>query len=416
MSVIDLRTFELAKTIAVGISPTGVAANRKKNEIYVANSGSNNVSVIDAEKNAVVATIGVHGRPYFIDVAEDGRRAYVANSGSANVSVIDLQKRAVLGNVRVGSAPGLARVSPDGATVVVSNRGDNTVSVIDVKLLRVRATLPVCQQPEDIAILPDSSKAFVACSGSSQVASIALATGKNTELTSDRVLALLDVGRTPVSLALKPDGGELMVCDFDSDSISIIETGNDEVGSSVLIGQHPARGMVTMDNSRLYVSNFGSDSVGLRHRHGPAYCHHACGKPSGWAGAVAGSEVSAGAGHAVGRCDGDSEAQSAKAGADGIFAADDDSGGRAAQWDCGEGVHGERSEDKVGSFRFAAEENRSKERLLGMTNIFLDSRPLSSATTFYTEAGLAQNLSRAALRSAAMAGASRDSMSRRGIM
>ncbi len=58
-------------------------------------------------------------------------------------------------------------------------------------------------------------------------------------------MALLDVGRTPVSLALKPDGGELMVCNFDSDSISIIETGNDEVGNSLEIGQHPSRGVVT---------------------------------------------------------------------------------------------------------------------------------------------------------------------------
>jgi YVTN family beta-propeller protein len=264
VSVIDLRTFEPAKTIPVGMEPTGIAANGKKNEIYVVNSGSNNVSVIDAEKNAVVATIGVHGKPYFIDVSEDGKRAYVANSGSANVSVIDLDKRVVIGNVRVGSAPRLARVSPDGATVVVSNRGDNTVSVIDAKLLRVRATLPVCQQPEDIAILPDSSKAFVACSGSSQVASIALASGGNGNgQTGDRVLALLDVGRTPVSLALKPDGGELIVCDFDSDSISIIETGNNEVGSSALIGQHPTHAVVALDNSRLYASNFGSDSIAV---------------------------------------------------------------------------------------------------------------------------------------------------------
>jgi YVTN family beta-propeller protein len=244
VSVIDIRTFELAKTIPVGLSPTGIAASRVRNEIYVVNSGSNNVSVIDAEKNAVVATIGVHGRPFFIDVAEDGQRAYVANSGSANVSVLDLEKRLVIGNVRVGSQPGLARVSPDGATVVVSNRGDNTVSVIDAKSLRVRSTLPVCRQPEDIAILPDSSKAFVACSGSSQVASLALSTNKSTGNEPDRVLALLDVGRTPVSLALKPNGGELIVCDFDSDSISFVETDSDEVGSSVLLGEHPARALI----------------------------------------------------------------------------------------------------------------------------------------------------------------------------
>ncbi len=261
VSVIDLRTFELAKTIPVGIAPTGIAGNSKKNEIYVVNSGSNNVSVIDAEKNAVVATIGVHGRPLFIDVAEDGQRAYVENSGSANVSIIDLEKRLVVGNVHVGSGPGLARVSADGATVVVSNRSDNTVSLIDAKSLRVRATLPVCQQPEDIVILPNSIKAFVSCSGSSQVASIALAGGPDSAGATDKVLALLDVGRTPVNLALKPDGGELVVCDFDSDSISFIETGNDEVGNSAVVGQHPARALVTRDNSRLYASNFGSDSI-----------------------------------------------------------------------------------------------------------------------------------------------------------
>ncbi len=166
----------------------------------------------------------------------------------------------MIGNLRVGASPGLARVSPDGSTVVVSNRGDNTVSVIDAKALRVRSTLPVCQQPEDIAILPDSTKAFVACSGSSQVASIQL---RNAAHPEDKVLALLDVGRTPVSLTVKPDGGEMMVCNFDSDSISIVETGNDEVGSSQEIGQHPARSVVTLDNSRLYVSNFGSNSVAV---------------------------------------------------------------------------------------------------------------------------------------------------------
>src|SRR4029077_9704484 len=136
--------------------------------------------------------------------------------------------------------------------------------VIDAKLLRVRTTLPVCQQPEDIAILPDSSKAFVTCSGSSQVASIELASGKRgNDPPSDKVLALLDVGRTPVSLVLKPDGGELIVCDFDSDSISIIETTTDEVNGSYLIGRHPTRGVVSADNSRLYVSNFGSNAIAV---------------------------------------------------------------------------------------------------------------------------------------------------------
>ena len=171
--------------------------------------------------------------------------------------MIDLEKRAVnLGNIQVGDCPCDWRAfHPDRASTVKwqSNRGDGTVSLIDTVGLKVRATIPLCQQPGDIAILPDSSKAFVACTGSAQVASI--------DLKSAKLLALLDVGKTPSNLALKPDGGELMVCNYDSDSISIIETSTDEVGESRLIGTHPVQGLVTADNSRLYVSDSGSNTV-----------------------------------------------------------------------------------------------------------------------------------------------------------
>ena len=113
VSVLDLTPrpyprFNVIRTIRVGSNPTGVAANGKKNEIYVVNTESNNVSVIDAERNQVAATIGVHRAPYFISVSEDGKRGYVANSGSANVSVLDLEARQVVANVRVGAAPGLS--------------------------------------------------------------------------------------------------------------------------------------------------------------------------------------------------------------------------------------------------------------------------------------------------------------------
>ena len=64
-------------------------------------------------------------------------------------------------------------------------------------------------------------------------------------------------------MALKPDGGELFVSNFDSDNFSIIETDSNEVGGSYLIGSNPVRGVVTSDNSLLYVSNFGSDTVSV---------------------------------------------------------------------------------------------------------------------------------------------------------
>jgi YVTN family beta-propeller protein len=197
------------------------------------------------------------------------------------VSVLDLDRRVVATTLHVGGKPGLARVSPDGSTVVVSNRGSNSVTIIDADRAAVRAAINICIHPEDIAILPDSSKAFVSCSGSGQVATIALkhlipktSTAKNQreiqkeednegDKQGDKLLALLDVGKSPVSLAIKPDGGELIAFNFDAGSISIIETTPNEVSGSYLVGSQPTRGVVSRDNSRLYISNFGSNNIAV---------------------------------------------------------------------------------------------------------------------------------------------------------
>ena len=151
--------------------------------------------------------------------------------------------------------------------MVVTNLADNSVSIIDTARLAVRSAINICIHPEDIVILPDSSKAFVSCSGSGQVASIALKNEKSSEADkgdqNDKLLALLDVGQSPVSLALKPDGGELAAFNFEAGTISVIETTGNEVAGSYLIGDKPTRGVISLDNSRLYVSNFGSNNIAV---------------------------------------------------------------------------------------------------------------------------------------------------------
>jgi YVTN family beta-propeller protein len=265
VSVLDVVNLRQDRVLQVGSQPTGVAVNPKKNEVYTVNTGSRTVSVIDAEQNRVVATIAVHRKPYFIDVSADGTRAYVANSGSNNVSVIDLDKRREIRAIGVGEGPGLAKISPDGNTLVVTNRMSGSVSIIDANTYTVRAVFSGCPQATDAVILPDSSKAFVACSGGHQVMSIGLARPESMieQEHTDRLLALLGVGQAPVHLALKPDGGEIFVSNFDSDSISEIATGTNEVGGAYLVGGHPSFGVVSADNSLLWISNFNADTVSV---------------------------------------------------------------------------------------------------------------------------------------------------------
>jgi YVTN family beta-propeller protein len=265
VTVLDVVNIRIDREIPVGQNPIAVAAGPTRSEVYVVNSGTENgqgsLSVIDAEKNAVVATIALHRRPASIDLDAAGALAYIANTGSNSISVVDLKGRQEIAQIGTGEEPVAARISPDGRTLVVANRRGNSVSIIDAVGKTIRAVFGDCPGASDVAILPDSSKALVACSAGHQVMAIALADSKFNPGQPDRLEVLLDVGRAPVQLALKPDGGELFVSNSASDSISEVVTSTDDVGGAYLIGDGPVRGLVSADNAILYVANFRSQYV-----------------------------------------------------------------------------------------------------------------------------------------------------------
>jgi YVTN family beta-propeller protein len=264
VTVLDLVNMRQDRVIAVGANPSGLAINPRRNEVYVVNSGSATVTVINAETNTVAATIPVQRQPYSIDVDAEGGRAYVANSGSNNVSVLDLALRRQIGVIGAGVAPGLARIANDGKTLVITNRVSGSVSIADANLFKVRSSFDHCPGATDAIILPDSSKAFVTCSGGHQIMVIGLAHSTGSDPTpADVLLTFLDVGKTPLQITLKPDGGEAFVSNYDSDTISEITTSSNEVGGAYLVGAHPVRGLVSADNSLLYVSDFSAGWVGI---------------------------------------------------------------------------------------------------------------------------------------------------------
>ena len=265
VTVIDVVNVRLDRELPVGPNPVAVAVSPTRNEVYVVNSGTGAnmgyVSIIDAEKNAVAANIQVHRQPVSIDVDETGDRAYVANAGSNTISVLDLKARREIAAIGAGEEPVEARPSPDGKTVVVPNRRGNSVSLVDPAMKGVRAYFTGCPGASDAVVLPDSSKAFVACSGGREVMAIALARPEAHPPQPDRLEAMLDVGRAPVQLALKPDGGEVFVSNSLSNSISEVITGTDDVSGAFLMGDYPVRGLVSRDNSLLYVANLRSQEV-----------------------------------------------------------------------------------------------------------------------------------------------------------
>ncbi|MDR3774396.1 MAG: YncE family protein [Terracidiphilus sp.] len=265
VTVLDVVNVRVDREIAVGQNPLAVTASPTRDEVYVVNAGPEgglgSISVIDALKNAVTATIPLDRKPVSIDLDAEGALAYVANSASNSISVVDLKTRRQIAEFGAGEEPVAARIAPDGRTLVVANRRGNSVSIFDATARRVRSIFDGCPGAADVAILPDSSKAFVACSAGHQLMAIALADSKFNPGQPDRFESLLDVGRAPVQLALKPDGGELFASNSLSDSISEVITSTDDVQGAYLMGDEPVRGVVSSDNALLYVANYRSQYV-----------------------------------------------------------------------------------------------------------------------------------------------------------
>jgi len=277
VTVLDVVNVRVDRELVVGQKPVAVAVSPTRNEVYVVSSGTadgqGSVSVINAENNTVTGTISVHRQPVSIEIDSTGGLAYVANSGSNTISVLDLKARREIAAIGAGEEPAAARLSPDNKTLVVANRRGNSVSLFDPATRRVRAIFTGCPGASDAVILPDSSKAFVPCSAGHQIMVIALAhaevrpaqpgSAQLVPARPDRLEALLDVGQAPMQLALKPDGGEVFSLNSLSDSISEVITTTDDVSGSTIIGDNPVRGLVTADNSLLYVANFHTQYVAV---------------------------------------------------------------------------------------------------------------------------------------------------------
>ena len=75
--------------IRVERQPMGLAVNSLTNNIYVANSGSNTVSLLDGENDKLIANLTVGSNPFSVAVNPVTDLVYVANNGDNTTSVID---------------------------------------------------------------------------------------------------------------------------------------------------------------------------------------------------------------------------------------------------------------------------------------------------------------------------------------
>lgn len=173
---LDTRTNVLGEGqgISVGIDPVGMAIVNQ--ELFVANSGSNTISVIDIDpasttKWQVKGTIAAMSHPLDLAASPDGKFLYSANAYASQglepdeVAVIDTATYNVIKRITVGNYP--YRMATGGSILYVVNYMDSNVSMINMESNEaLSSAITVGNNPTGVAVTGDGEWIYVVNQGS----------------------------------------------------------------------------------------------------------------------------------------------------------------------------------------------------------------------------------------------------------
>jgi YVTN family beta-propeller protein len=132
VSRIDTATGEASQTIRVGLHPTALLLDEARHRLFVANSNSDSVSIIDTRRNLVTRTVDLQPftrkavgiSPTALALNADASQLFVACGGINAVAVIDLPRGdaqpTLRGLIPTGWYPNGLHLSPDGKRLAVS--------------------------------------------------------------------------------------------------------------------------------------------------------------------------------------------------------------------------------------------------------------------------------------------------------
>jgi DNA-binding beta-propeller fold protein YncE len=163
--------------------------------------------------------------PAGIAITPDGTRAYVTSFNNINsvILVIDIASHAIMSTIPAAAWPQGAFVTPDGSQLWVSYPFGNEVDVFDT-LTNTQSTARSVNAPSGIAFNSSGTRAYVA-SGGTPGTLVEFDTATFQKLTS------YTVGSYPVDVNVLPGGRFVIVNNFGSGNLSIVDTATGKVAS-----------------------------------------------------------------------------------------------------------------------------------------------------------------------------------------
>ena len=247
ISVIDVATLEVVRTIPTGDRPRGITFSHDHSVVYICASDSDTVQVMDPDtgevlfviSRTVVAQIDVGIEPEGMAVSPDGKLAITTSETTNMAHWIDTETRELVANTLVDSRPRHAEFAAGGTQLWVSAEIGGTVSVFDVETkaelakidFAVKGVHPDRVQPVGFEFDGEEKTAFVALGPSNHVAVV------NAE--TFEVEQYILVGRRVWHMAFNSDKSLLFTTNGISGDVTVIDVAKREAIKTIKVGRFP---------------------------------------------------------------------------------------------------------------------------------------------------------------------------------
>ena len=225
--------------------------------VYVPNSESASVDVIDPETYQVVDHFPVGRLPQHIVPSYDLKTLYVLDDQGYALTKINPATAKLEGAVSVDDPYNLY-FTPDGSEAIVVAEALHRLDFRDAQTMKIKFPLTVpCDGPNHLDYSADGRYFIVSCEFDGKLLKV--------ETSSRKILASIQLDRPamPQDVRLSPDAKVFYVADMAADGVHEIDGDNFSVLGFLKTGKGAHGILISRDSKLMYISNRGEGSVSV---------------------------------------------------------------------------------------------------------------------------------------------------------
>jgi YVTN family beta-propeller protein len=261
VTVIDLNTEKVIKTLPVGLVPHAMAATQD-GRIYVNNRGSKDLTVIKADDWTVVKTIDLPATSFQLAISPDGKTLAVAYKDALKLSLIDTASDTITKTVDLGEVKGEFKApmvkhpywSPDGKFVYAPDSVNGNIVKVNIAKGSIDKVITLPGGSHYLHSSPDGKVLYSVNEKTKTGTSLTLIDAGTDTIIKDIPFPLAE-GEKGLGHhgAFSPDSRYFFFCNEGGTHIAVLDTAKREWVKTIKTGKGPGHPSLSRDGKYFFI-------------------------------------------------------------------------------------------------------------------------------------------------------------------